>query len=106
MPLMMGEQLATVTRTEALTTPADLAAGVRELHELVAAAGRDPSGFAVQVYGPQGVLGDGFSVEQRRDHLGELAEAGATHFVVSPPGGGVEESIDALAGFVRDVAPG
>jgi probable F420-dependent oxidoreductase len=104
MPLVLGEQLAATTRTAALTSVDDLAAAVRELRDLVAEAGRDPAGIAVQVADEHGAVHDpARSTEQHRDHLGRLAEAGATWYVVHPPGGSVGECRDALAAYAADM---
>jgi hypothetical protein len=104
MPLVLGEQLAATTRTAALTSVDDLAAGVRELHDLVAESGRDPSGIEVQVADEHGAAHDpARSAEQHRDHLGRLAEAGATWYVVHPPGDSVNECRDALAAYAAEM---
>lgn len=103
--MLLGEQLAATARTAALSTPAQLAAAVRELHEMLDAAGRDPATVDVQVQSPQSDPG-GVSIEEHRHHLGELADAGATWFVVRTTGGGVDEACDALAAYGRDVIAG
>lgn len=104
MPLMLGERQASTSRTTALTTPAEVASEISELKNAMVDAGRDPDDVSIQIHTPQADLGDGFSVEQRRDHLGELAEAGVTDFVVTPPGSSLSLCLDALAGYARDVA--
>jgi probable F420-dependent oxidoreductase len=104
MPLLMGDDMAAITLTQPLSTPADLARAVEELREMVAAEGRAPETVAVQVADPQGHIDADFSVEQRRDHLGQLADAGATDYVLSPPAGSVAECSDALTAYGRDVA--
>lgn len=104
MPLVLGEQLAATTRTAALTGVDDLAAAVRDLRDLVAEAGRDPDRIEVQVADAHGALHDpSRSTEQHRDHLGRLAEAGATWYVVHPPGGSVGGCSDALAAYADEM---
>lgn len=104
MPLVLGEQLAATTRTAALSSVGELAAAVRELRELVADNGRDPDGIDVQVADEHGAAHDpARSAEQHRDHLGRLTEAGATWYVVHPPGGSVEECRDALTAYATDM---
>lgn len=105
-PLMMGEVMATTTRTAALTSYQELRDAVSELWEMATAHGRDAAALDVQVYDEQGLLAaPGFSHEQRRDHLGNLADAGATAFVIRPPGASVQECCDALADFAENVMP-
>jgi len=108
MPLVLGEQLATTTRTAALSGVDDLAAAVLDLRELVAEAGRDPDTIEVQVADAHGAVHDpARSTEQHRDHLGRLAEAGATWYVVHPPGTSVGGCRDALAAYAAEmITPG
>lgn len=104
MPLMLGEQMASTTGTEALSKPADVASAIREIKDSMAEAGRNPAELGVQLHTPHGELDADYSVEERRDHLGELAEAGVTDFVVSPSGGPLAQRLDALRRFAQDVA--
>lgn len=103
-PLLLSEQLAATTRTAALTTPAQLKDAVEELREMLAEAGRDPDSVDVQIQSPHSdFLGGAASIEQHRHHLGELAEAGVTWFVVRTSGRDVGEACDLLAEYGRDV---
>lgn len=104
MPVMMGEAMASTTRTKPLANVADLVSAIGELRDMMAEAGRDPNELEVQLHTPYGELDADYSVEECRDHLGELAGAGVTDFVVIPPASSLAESTDALARFARDVA--
>ena len=105
MPLLIGEDMASTTRTAALATPAQLATAVEELRRLTQEAERDPSSMDVQVQSRHSdhlVHGE-TSLEEHRDHLGELAAAGATQFVVRTQGASVEAAVEALQAYGRDV---
>jgi probable F420-dependent oxidoreductase len=109
-PLMTSEEVAATTRTTAITDVAELAEKIADLHDLVEEVGRDPASIAVQVLTPlSGVDESGASVEQVRDHIGELAQAGVTHFMVRTPGASTSAAIDAVRWFgeefIRQQAP-
>lgn len=108
-PMLTSEEMAATTRTRALTTVADLAAAIKDLHDLLGEAGRDPATVDVQVQSGRfsGPLGDGLSVEQVRDHVGQLAQVGATQFLVRVPSDSVDRALDELARFGEEIiAPG
>ncbi|UTP37640.1 hypothetical protein [Streptomyces rapamycinicus] len=96
--------MAATTRTTALSTPADLAAAVAELRHFAAEAGRDPSSLEVQVQTPHSDVRSGADAYlPRRDHLEELADAGAGWFVVRVPGSSLDEALGALEHYGREV---
>uniref|UniRef100_UPI001C693F53 hypothetical protein n=1 Tax=Pseudonocardia pini TaxID=2758030 RepID=UPI001C693F53 len=65
--------------------------------DMLAEAGRDPAGVEVQVQSPvSDVLDGGRSAEEVLDHVGRLAEAGATWFVVRPPVGTIAQTVEAI----------
>jgi len=103
-PLLLDEHTANTTRTPPLTTPAELATAIADLHELAEEAGRDPAAIEVQVQSPQSAFltDDTMSTEQHRDHLGQLAEAGVTSFVVQVPADDVEHARDGLHRYAAD----
>ncbi|MCW2580077.1 MAG: hypothetical protein JWR82_1678 [Blastococcus sp.] len=104
MPLLIGEETAATTRMPALSTPADLAEAIEELRGMLAEAGRDPRSVSIQVQSSHGdlVVHRDTSWDQHHQHLGELAEAGVTDFVVRTAGGSVEEAVDGLREYGRD----
>ncbi|MDN5914874.1 MAG: TIGR03619 family F420-dependent LLM class oxidoreductase [Pseudonocardia sp.] len=104
-PLLIGDEMAATTRTAALRSPAELADAIDDLREMLAAAGRDPAAVDVQVQSPQsGFPGKpGRSLEEHRHHIGELAEAGVTWYIVGTSGGDVEAACDGLAAYGQDV---
>ncbi|AGP61247.1 hypothetical protein M271_49425 [Streptomyces rapamycinicus NRRL 5491] len=103
-PLLNSAGMAATTRTTALSTPADLAAAVAELRHFAAEAGRDPSSLEVQVQTPHSDVRSGADAYlPRRDHLEELADAGAGWFVVRVPGSSLDEALGALEHYGREV---
>lgn len=98
-PLLIGEELAATTRTTPLATVAELAAAVRDLAGLAEAEGRDPAGIDVQVQSAQSDLSAHGAAAGHHEHLGELAEAGVTWFVVRPPATSLEAATGALARY-------
>jgi probable F420-dependent oxidoreductase len=104
MPLLIGEETAATTRMPALSTPAEVAVAIEELHGMLAEAGRDPASVSVQVQSRHSdhLVHRTTSWEEHRQHLGELAEAGVTDFVVRTPGSSVQAAVDALHEYARD----
>jgi hypothetical protein len=72
---------------------------------MLADAGRDPATVDVQVQSPHSDFPGkaDMSLEEHRHHVGELAEAGVTWYVVRTAGRDVTEACDALAAYGRDV---
>lgn len=106
-PLINDEAAAAVTRTAVLDGPAALAAAVSEIGDLAAQAGRDPGAIAVQVESADsGNWYRDITPERHRDRLGEFADAGATWFVVDPPGDDAERGIDALHRYGAEIIAG
>jgi alkanesulfonate monooxygenase SsuD/methylene tetrahydromethanopterin reductase-like flavin-dependent oxidoreductase (luciferase family) len=106
-PLIASAELAATTRMPAITSVAELAEAIKEMHDLVAAAGRDPASISVQVQSPySGVLGADVSAEEVRDHVGELAAAGVTQFVTTTPADSTSAAVDALARFGEEIISG
>lgn len=97
-PLLLDQRTATTTRTPPLRTPGELATAIKELHELVLAEGRDPADIEIQVQTPQSAFltDDTTSTEQHRDHLGQLAAAGVSSFVVQVPADDVGRAREGL----------
>jgi len=104
MPLLLTEEVAQTTGMQAMTTPADLAAAVEDLHALLAEAGREPSSVAVQLQSQQSsfLVDRTISWDEHHDFLGQIAAAGATDAVVRVPAGSVSEAVDALHEYGRD----
>jgi alkanesulfonate monooxygenase SsuD/methylene tetrahydromethanopterin reductase-like flavin-dependent oxidoreductase (luciferase family) len=99
-PLMIDETLARTTRTPALGNVEQLAAAVADLRDLAAAARGAEARVDVQVQTPYSRWSpDAGSAEEHRDHLGRLAEAGETWFVLRPPGSGVQAAVESLEAY-------
>jgi probable F420-dependent oxidoreductase len=95
-PFLSDGVLARTTRTPAITSVEQLARYVREVREM---AGRP---IDVQVRTPaHRFMIDGGSADEHRDHLGRLAEAGVTSFVVQPPGASVQATVEALHAYAE-----
>jgi len=104
MPLLIGEETAATTRMPAFSSPADLVGAIQELRGMLEEAGRDPASVRVQAQSSHGdhLVHRETSWEEHRQHLGELAEAGVTDFVVRTSGASVEEAVDGLREYGRD----
>jgi probable F420-dependent oxidoreductase len=99
-PLLTSEEVAATTRMPAITDVTRLAEKIDDLRRLVAEAGRDPASVAIQVLSQHSAVGEaGVSAERLRDHIGELAEAGVSHFVVRTPAHSVDAATDTLTWF-------
>lgn len=93
-PLLISGQFSDLVRTAPLHSIDELAAGIREVRDL--AGDRAPK-LSFQVETDQNTfLESGRSVEEHRDHLRQLAEAGIDRFVVKIPADSVEQAVDAL----------
>ncbi|MFG2943554.1 hypothetical protein [Streptomyces sp. NPDC048282] len=86
-------------------TSKEQAIAVGELREKLAAAGCTPDEVDVQVQTPHSDVDirNGSSLDEHRQHLGELAEAGGTRFVVRASARHVAQACDDLAAYGRDV---
>lgn len=101
-PLMVSEEVAATTRTPALSTIEQLAQRVGEVR--AAAAEQQGAGAVtqIQIQSPQcRFMTEQGSVEQHRDHLGRLSEAGVDSFVLQPPGDSVAGTVEALQKYAE-----
>ena len=96
-PLLVSPEVARTSRTPGIGTIAELAAKIKEVRDNGAGAP-----LTIQVHTPQAALiqRQGMqrpgSVEEHRDHLGQLADAGVDSFVLRPPGDSPDHTIEAL----------
>jgi probable F420-dependent oxidoreductase len=103
-PLLNDETAAATTRTAIIDTPARLAAAVTEMRGYAQDLGRDPSELTVQVESPDGrTWADQPVLHRHHEHVRELAEAGASWFVVDPPADDAEKGLDALRRYGEEV---
>jgi probable F420-dependent oxidoreductase len=106
-PLMNDPTSAKTNRTALLDTPEKLGVAIEQLRDFLAAEGRDPAGVDVQVATPQaGAWACEPSLEQHRDHLGELGAVGVTSFVVKIPGEDSRLAIDQLNRYGSEIIAG
>jgi probable F420-dependent oxidoreductase len=105
-PLMVSPEVAQTSRTPGIATVAELAAYIKEVRDAAAANGAVAS-LTVQVHTPQtNFMQRPGSTEEHRDHLGQLAEAGADSFVLRPPGDSVDHTVEALAQYAETFVDG
>ncbi|MFJ8019398.1 LLM class F420-dependent oxidoreductase [Streptomyces sp. NPDC096311] len=101
-PMMASEEVARTTRSPVIATVGRLASMITEVRELAVAERGDGAVVDVQVQSAaSGYLKNPGSVEEHRDLLGRLAEAGVTSFVLHPPAVGVDAAVDALQGYAE-----
>ena len=107
-PLMMDPRTARVTRTPAMTEPAQLAEAIGVLRRQTVEAGRDPDALDVCVQSMHPRL----TMPSRPDQdsewcraATEIRDAGATWMVLESPPGSVSETVDTLLRFGQDVLP-
>ncbi|ROO87456.1 putative F420-dependent oxidoreductase [Actinocorallia herbida] len=105
-PLLVSPEAAKASRTAGIGTIEELAARIAEVREKAAAHHGDGSALTIQAHTPQtGFLLRGGSVEEHRDHLGRLTDAGVDAFVVRPPGDTVQRTVDALHTYAEAFLP-
>jgi probable F420-dependent oxidoreductase len=96
-PLMVRPEVARTSRTPGIATVAELADKIKEVREAAAGINGAAAPLTIQAHTPQaGFLQRPGSVEEHRDHLGQLADAGVDSFVLRPPGDTVDHTIEAL----------
>lgn len=101
-PILGAGTQGAASRAMPLETVADLAAAVAELHDLLAASGRDPHAVDVHVrLDGQGAV-DG-ALEEHHAQLAELAEAGATWAMVMFDPSSRSELLDSLGRYGAEV---
>ncbi len=89
--------MARTSRTPGIATVGELAAKINEVRDAAARINGAAAPMTVQVHTPQaGFIQRPGSVEEHRDHLGQLAEAGVDSFIVRPPGDSVDHAVEAL----------
>jgi probable F420-dependent oxidoreductase len=94
-PLLIQEERSQTTRTPPLTSPAELASAIRDLHALAAEAGRDPSSLDIQVeWDALDDITDGY--QPVADAVGRLAEAGANWVVFEPPAHDADRAVEVV----------
>lgn len=103
-PLMTTAEVAESVRTAQISTVEDLGRCIAEMRDAVAAhesARTRP--YVFQARTPQTNYDlDATSVEEHRDHLGQLAAVGVTSFVMRPSGASVEATVDELHRYADD----
>lgn len=102
-PMLLSAEVASSTRTQALTTIPELAKGIESVRTMAADAGNDgPLLFNVATPHLE-FPGSGGSLEEHRDHLGQLEDAGVDQFLVRPSHRGVAAAIDSLRSYADAV---
>lgn len=94
---MSTPEVTTTTRTPALATIEQVASQVRQVREWAVEEQGAGTELFVQIQSQQSRFIRGWgSVEEHRDHLGRLAEAGVDSFVLQPSGTSVDIVIESL----------
>lgn len=105
-PMPSPKAAASFLGTPGLEGIDELAARIRELHEMAGAAGRtDPLDIAVIPTRLSGFGDGGWSTDALLDEIGQLRDAGGTVLVVNLPGTTVAEFTDNVARFSAEVLP-
>lgn len=104
-PLVLSETLAATTRMPSLTMDV-LAGRVAEVRRLAAEAQGPEAPFAVQVQTEHAdvLTTPSVSVEEHRDHLGALADAGVDSFVIRVPTASVAAAVEGLDRYATTYA--
>jgi probable F420-dependent oxidoreductase len=96
-PLLVRPEVARTSRTPGIATVAELAAKIKEVRAAAARINGDAASLTIQAHTPQtSFMQRPGSVEEHRDHLGQLADAGVDSFVLRPPGTTVDHTVEAL----------
>jgi probable F420-dependent oxidoreductase len=102
-PLLVSPEVAQTSRTPGIVSVAELAGKIKEVRDDAAQLDDGAVALTIQVHTPQaGFIQRPGSAEEHRDHLGQLAEAGADSFIVRPPGDSVNHAVDALQQYAED----
>ncbi|WP_286958351.1 MULTISPECIES: TIGR03619 family F420-dependent LLM class oxidoreductase [Arsenicicoccus] len=98
-PMLLSEEVATSTRTRPLTSIAELARGIAEVKQRAADLG-NPGPLTFNAATPHLEFPtSGGSIEEHRDHVGQLEEAGVDQFLVRPSHAGAAAAVDSLRGY-------
>ena len=101
-PLMVSPEAAKMTRTPGISTIEELAARIAEVRDAAVEQQGATASTTVQVQTSQcRYLQAPGSVDEHRDHLGQLSEAGVDYFVVRPPGDSLAHTVDALQSYAE-----
>ena len=99
-PLMVSAEVAKTSRTPGISSIDELATRIRQVRASAAELGA--ASTTIQVHTPEvGFMQRPGSVEEHRDHLGRLAEAGVDSFVVRPPADTIEYTVEALQQYAE-----
>jgi probable F420-dependent oxidoreductase len=102
-PLMSTPEVSVTTRTPSLSTITQVAAQVKEVRERAKEQQGDGTNLFIQIQSPQcKYMRNPGSVEEHRDHLGELEAAGVDSFVLQPSGASVEVVVAGLEQYAAN----
>jgi probable F420-dependent oxidoreductase len=100
-PLMLGAHSTKRARTADITSIDDLADAIAEVRALARRLRGSNATTHVQVLTAQSRMLD-VAVEEHREHLHALAEAGVDDYIVRPPGDNVDSAVGFLERYARD----
>lgn len=102
-PMLLPAGVAESTRTHALTTIPELAKSITEVRAMAQEFGNTAPLFINVATTHLEFPGSDGSIEEHRDHLGQLEEAGVDQFLVRPSSLGIEAAVDSLHSYAAAV---
>lgn len=105
-PMMVSDEVAASARTPAISTVAQLAKGITQVRELAAESGNTAELLFTASTPHLEFPTTGGSVEEHRQHIGELEEAGVHQFLVRPSRRGAQEAVESLHEYAAVVGLG
>jgi probable F420-dependent oxidoreductase len=105
-PMMVSEAVAAMSRTPMISDPTALGRHVRSLRDQAAIERGADASTDVQVQTPHSsfLLAPG-SLEEHRQHIGELVEAGVDQFMLDLPGDSEQRVHESIAWYASEVIP-
>lgn len=102
-PLMASPDFARNARTAPLEGTDELAAAWAEVRSMASAAGRDPDQLSLQVDGLVDVETMLKDPDAALEQVAVYEEVGVTHLLVRPPAGPLDEAVEMLERFGREI---
>lgn len=105
-PLLLGSQLSRTARTPQIDSIEELADKITEVRQQATEVRGEDAEVFIQVQTSHcRFIQEPGSVEEHRDHLGRLAEAGVDSFVVKPAGADLRRTVESLHRYAELFMP-
>lgn len=98
-PMLLSPEIAASTRTRPLTSIEDLAKGITDVKQAAADQGNEGPLFFNAATPHLEFPSTGGSIEEHRDHVGRLADAGVDQFMVRPSHAGTSAAVESLRNY-------